>query len=157
MVDPEEAEALHGLEYFGKMVDSSLQLSLLETAHLVQRGLIEVADGRTGRKVSPARVLARAREAQPDFPLRFAVYEDLKARGMVVKTGFKYGAHFRVYAGDPETHHAKYLVHSLPGGHEGMWPEVSRAVRVAHGVRKDLVFGEVGERVQYVKFRRVRP
>jgi tRNA-intron endonuclease len=157
VLDPREAQALHELEFFGKMVGGSLQLSLLETAHLADRKLIEVRDVRTGRVVSPRRAMERAKAVQPDFPLRFAVYQDLKDRGMIVKTGFKYGSHFRVYAGDPENQHAKYLVHSLPESHEGMWPEVSRAVRVAHGVRKDLVFGEVGRKVQYVKFRRVRP
>jgi tRNA-intron endonuclease len=85
------------------------------------------------------------------------VYEDLKARAIVVKTGFKYGSHFRAYEGDPERVHAKYLVHALPAGHKGMWPEVSRAVRLAHGVKKDLLFASVGDQVTYLRLERVRP
>src|SRR5437899_5754787 len=56
-----------------------------------------------------------------------------------------------------ETHHAKYLVHVVPKGHRGAWPEISRAVRLAHGVKKQILFGEVGDGVRYVKLERVRP
>ncbi len=85
------------------------------------------------------------------------MYEDLTARGIVAKTGFKYGAHFRAYEGDPERVHAKYLVHALPDGHRGMWPEVSRAVRLAHGVKKHLLFAVAGDDVRYLRLERVRP
>src|SRR6266699_1749414 len=98
-----------------------------------------------------------AQAVQPDFELRLRAYEDLIARGVISKTGFKYGSHFRAYEGDPETHHAKYLVHVVPRGHRGAWPEISRAVRLAHGVKKQILFGEVGEGVRYVKLERLRP
>jgi tRNA-intron endonuclease len=89
--------------------------------------------------------------------LRLRAYEDLTARGVIPKTGFKYGSHFRAYEGDPEAHHAKYLVHVVPKGHRGAWPEISRAVRLAHGVKKQILFGEIGDEVRYVKLERVRP
>src|SRR5439155_1587307 len=91
------------------------------------------------------------------FDLRLRAYEDLTGRGVISKTGFKYGSHFRAYEGDPETHHAKYLVHVVPKGHRGAWPEISRAVRLAHGVKKQILFGEVGDGVRYVKLERIRP
>jgi len=76
----------------------------------------------------------------------------------VVKTGFKYGSHFRVYDGDPSSHHSKYLVHAVPFDYKTSWPEISRAVRLAHGVKKDIIFGRVSKtQVDYVRLRRVRP
>ena len=101
--------------------------------------------------------MKEAKAIQPDFDLRLRAYEDLTARGVISKTGFKYGSHFRAYEGDPESHHAKYLVHVVPKGHRGAWPEISRAVRLAHGVKKQILFGEVGSDVRYVKLERVRP
>ncbi len=83
--------------------------------------------------------------------------EDLRARGIIAKTGFKYGSHFRAYDGNPRTHHAKYLVHALPSGYRGMWPEVSRAVRLAHGVKKQLLLGAAGDKITYLQLERVRP
>jgi len=77
---------------------------------------------------------------------------------MVVKTGFKYGTHFRVYEDDPEKTHARYLVHALPEDYSTTWPEMSRAVRLAHGVKKEILFAWVREQgTEYLRLTRVRP
>jgi tRNA-intron endonuclease len=157
VVDEEEAQALHAKGFYGRIVGRRLQLSLIETAHLLKRGAIELRNADTDRRITMPRLLADARRIQPDFDLRLQVYEDLKARGIVAKTGFKYGSHFRAYEGDPDRTHAKYLVHALPARYRGMWPEVSRAVRLAHGVKKSLLFGAAGEPVRYIRLERVRP
>jgi len=157
VLDPEEAKRLHETEFFGKMVGNRLQLSLLETAHLLKRGVIEVRNARTGRKMGLERFMREARKVQPDFDLRLRVYEDLKDRGIVVKTGFKYGSHFRAYVGRPDRDHAKYLVHAFPHNYRGMWPEISRAVRLAHGVKKTILLGRVGNNIRYIRLQRVRP
>ena len=157
VIDEHEAQALHAAGFFGKMIGRRLQLSLLETAYLAKEGFVEVRNGETDRPIRLARLIKEAEAVQPDFELRLRAYEDLIARGVISKTGFKYGSHFRAYEGDPETHHAKYLVHVVPRGHRGAWPEISRAVRLAHGVKKQILFGEVGEDVRYVKLERVRP
>ncbi len=67
----------------------------------------------------------------------------MKGKGLLVKTGFKYGSHFRAYEGDPSKQHARYLVHAVPEDYTAMWPEVSRAVRLAHGVKKEILLGRV--------------
>ena len=157
VIDETQARALHEAGFFGKMIGRRLQLSLLETAFLLKGGFAEVRNAETDRPIGLARLRNEAKAIQPDFDLRLRAYEDLTGRGVISKTGFKYGSHFRAYEGDPETHHAKYLVHVVPKGHRGAWPEISRAVRLAHGVKKQILFGEVGDSVRYVKLERVRP
>ncbi len=157
VIDENEARALHAAGFFGKMIGRRLQLSLLETAYLAKVGIAEVRNAETDRTIKLPRLVKEAEAIQPDFALRLRAYEDLTDRGVIAKTGFKYGSHFRAYEGDPETHHAKYLVHVVPKGHRGAWPEISRAVRLAHGVKKQILFGEVGPDVRYVKLERVRP
>ena len=157
VLDEAEAKRLHDVGFFGKLAGRRLQLSLLETAYLLKAGVIRVRSAATDRPIGLPRLLREAKAVQPDFALRLRAYEDLTARGVISKTGFKYGAHFRAYEGDPEAHHAKYLVHVVPKGHRGAWPEISRAVRLAHGVKKQILFGEVGPEVRYVKLERVRP
>ncbi len=157
VLDETQAKLLHDAGYFGKLVGRRLQLSLLETAYLLKAGLVEVRNAQTDRAIHLSRLVKEAKAIQPDFELRLRAYEDLTARGVISKTGFKYGSHFRAYEGDPEVHHAKYLVHVVPKGHRGAWPEISRAVRLAHGVKKQILFGEVGDGVRYVKLERVRP
>ncbi len=96
-------------------------------------------------------------ETQDEFDLRLRTYHDLKKRGLVVKTGFKYGAHFRVYEKSPDDCHARYLVHAVPASKVTMWPEISRTVRLSGGVKKDILFSRIGDSIQYLEFKWFRP
>jgi len=159
VVTGEDAHALFELGYYGKLSGEKLQLSFLEAAYLIDTGLLKIRNVKTGRNIGKATFLKLARSRQPDFNERLKAYRDLRGRGMVVKTGFKYGTHFRVYEGDPSNHHARYLMHAVPEGYSSTWPEMSRAVRLAHGVRKEILFSRVTRRhgVQYIQFKRIRP
>ena len=158
VVSGKEAHELYITGFYGKPSSGSLQLSFLEAAYLMGRGVLALKNARTGKKVSQRELLRIARDRQDEFDERFRAYSDLRDRGRVVKTGFKYGTHFRVYQGDPSSTHARYLMHAVPEDHTTTWPELSRAVRLAHGVRKDILFSRVlGKGMEYVQFRRVRP
>ena len=139
VTDVDERRALFAEGYFGRDVGLAHQLSLPEAVYLAaaQRLHVSTADGRA----LPADELAqRAASLEPEFPLRLALYRALRRRGLVVKTGFKFGTHFRVYTGAPDEEHAPYLVHALPADRRVAWPEVAGFVRLAHGVRKRLFF-----------------
>jgi len=138
---------------FGNAVGPVRWLSLVEAAWLAGRGLA-VRDAVTGRALSAEGLRALAEKSQSDFPLRYRAYDALRKAGLVPKTGFKFGTHFRVYRGDPATDHAPFLVHALTEGASRPWPEVSGPVRLAHGVRKRLVF-RVGD--DWLELRRARP
>ena len=157
--DAKSIDALHGGGHnFGKLTGSVLQLSLIETAFLVELGALKLTDAKTDRQVTLAALKKRARAVQPDFDLRLDAFKDLKGKGMIVKTGFKYGSHFRAYEGDQEKQHARYLIHAVPEDYKAMWPEVSRAVRLAHGVKKEILLGKVSKKeVEYVSLSRYRP
>jgi tRNA-intron endonuclease len=159
VLDEQEAEALHDVFYYGKMVGKKLELSLLETAYLMEKGILETLNLKTNKGIGLKRLVTEATKIQPDFKLRFAVFKDLRDKNIIVKTGFKYGSHFRAYDKSPDDHHAKYLVHAFPHSFKGMWPEVSRAVRLAHGVKKDILFGAVNRSTvtEYLRLQRVKP
>jgi tRNA-intron endonuclease len=145
--------------HYGRRSGKALQLSLIEAAHLEEEGALKPVSAKTGRPVSHASLMRSGRAAQPDFELRLKAYRDLRRRGLVVRTGFKYGTHFRLYDKDPESSHARYLLHAVPKGYSGGWPEVSRAVRLAHGVRKEMLLARVGpgSDIVYLKLGRTRP
>ena len=156
--DLEAAGALAPPGHLGRRLGDMHQLSLIESAHLLETGHLTLKDAGTGQPLDDEAFMARVRERRPDFDLRFKVYRDLRENGLVVKTGFKYGTHFRAYDRDPDTEHAKFLIHAVPRDLETSWPELSRAVRLAHGVRKEMVFGAADAKgVEYLKLRRVRP
>ncbi len=131
---------------------------MIEAAYLMEQGRLEIYTIVSGRKVPLDRFKKRALKFQQDFDLRLRAYKDLRSRGLVVKTGFKYGSHFRVYEDDPERSHARWLVHAVPEDYETIWPEMSRAVRLAHGVKKEILFAWVKEdSTEYMCLSRVRP
>jgi tRNA-intron endonuclease len=143
--------------HYGRPAGKALQLSLLEAAYLEEKGALELTNARTGKPVTRAALLKKARR-QLDFDIRLRVYRDLREKGLVVRTGFKYGTHFRMYDADPASSHAKYLLHAVPEKFTSTWPEMSRAVRLAHGVRKELLLARVGKGdVIYIKLGRMRP
>ncbi len=159
VLDPAAVDALgHQLAY-GSRVGERLELSLLESAYLVREGQLAIRDAKSGRPVPIERLEARARRLDPRFPERLAAYRDLRGRRLVVKTGFKYGAHFRAYPRNPEHAHARYLVQALPERHVASWPEVAGAVRVAQGVRKEFLVASVSREasVHFLSLERIRP
>ncbi|MHB8604141.1 MAG: tRNA-intron lyase [Thermoplasmatota archaeon] len=147
------AEALAREWHAGHDIGPGLQLSLAETLHAMEEAGLRVntAEG-ASLKLDGFRALARG--IQSDFDLRYGVYRDLVARGLVVKTGFKYGTHFRAYRGRVEEAHAPFLVHALAPGREVAWSEVAGFVRLAHGVRKDIFFASDGS---YLRLSRTKP
>lgn len=171
--DDENAAKLLGGEWIGRPVAGGLQLSLVESAHLLERGLLDLRPaaeprgpatrelgfrgGDGAKPMSGGRFSKLAGQVQPDLDLRLKAYDDLKKRGLVVKTGFKFGAHFRAYTKSPGRTHAQYLVHAVEGGEPTTWPELARAVRLAHSVRKELLFALVGKGVEYLRLARLRP
>jgi len=158
VTDPAAIASLTENGFFGKNIGPYLQLSLIESVYLMENGVCTIRRFSTGRKLSLKGLMRLAKQVQPDFPLRLEVYRDLKQKCLITKTGFKYGTHFRAYEGDPEKHHARYLIHCFEPRHRGLWPEMSRAVRLAHGVRKEILFARVAEEeIDYLQLMRRRP
>jgi len=91
--------------------------------------------------------------------LRDLVYRDLLSRGYLVKTGFKYGTHFRVYTSGDIDDHSDLLVHCVDGGHMFTWEELSRAIRLSNSVRKKMLFAFDGDNevVNYLMLGWTRP
>jgi tRNA-intron endonuclease len=156
--DAAAAELLgKGLAY-GSRIGRRLELSLLEAAHLTGIRQLTLKDAKSRRPVPLEKFRLRARKIDPRFEERLAAYAHLRGRQLVVKTGFKYGAHFRAYPKNPEQVHARFLIQAVPEAHVAPWPEIAGAVRVAQGVRKELILAGVGEKeVRYLSLERIRP
>jgi len=141
-------------------VEGALQLSLVEAAALAADGVLSLsasvaaaggstdgdgtAVGDDAEHDGPAAVVARGRDVEGDrFDRRLAVYKRLRNADCVPKTGFKFGADFRTYL-DVETvddlPHSEHLVRVVEPSHRFSPRELSLDVRLAGGVRKEMVF-----------------
>ena len=159
--DEQDAVRLYRAGFYGKLTDGKmLQLSLLECAYLMRFGL-PVEDGATNKQFTALEFARRAEAIEPEFTMKLNVYTDLRDRGLVVKTGFKFGSHFRAYEQVDDVDkipHSKYLVHAIPEDFVVMLPEMSRAIRLAHGVHKRMVFAYCREEsLEYLDIGRSKP
>jgi tRNA-intron endonuclease len=157
--DAEASSRLFEHGFYGKPVGERLQLSLVESAYLLEKGLIRLMD-RSGCAMNLEGLKARARQIENDFDLKYRVYRDLREHSLVVKTGFKFGTHFRVYKkveGPNKVPHSEYLVHTVAEDHTFLPPMLSRAVRLAHSVRKQMVFAFPEDGVRYLEIKRLKP
>jgi tRNA-intron endonuclease, archaea type len=157
--DPMGVEELGKGVAYGSRVGNRLELSLIEAAYLVETNQVELKDARSRRSVPLATLVRRARRIDSRFFERLGAYRALRERHLVVKTGFKYGAHFRAYPRSPEHAHARYLVQAVPESHVTTWPEIAGGVRVAQGVRKEFLVASVSPaaEVRYLSLERIRP
>ncbi|TMT80349.1 tRNA-intron lyase [Haloterrigena sp. H1] len=129
-------QPLEGREYD----EPTLQCSLLEAAYLAERGAIDL---------DPETVRERGREVEGErFDRRLTVYTELRDRNVVPKTGYKFGADFRTYA-DVESvenlGHSELLVRVHPADYVFEPRDLALDVRLAHGVRKTMVFALVDD------------
>ncbi|MFB6146424.1 MAG: tRNA-intron lyase [Halobacteriaceae archaeon] len=100
-----------------------------------------------GEDAAGSAVLRLGRMLEGDrFDRRLVAYRTLRGRGLVPKTGFKFGADFRVYGtveSVTDLPHAEALVRVVPGDHEFDLRSLALDVRLAHGVRKQMLFARV--------------
>ncbi len=143
--DAEFAVKLFKNNFYGKLTkENRLLLSLVETAYLMTRNRVELENTRgTHAKLSFVQFIDYAGTIETDFFDKYLVYSDLKAKGLRVKTGFKFGSHFRAYKVTKQKH-SLYLVHVLPRDHVFFMSGMARAVRLAHGVKKRMIFAFKG-------------
>ncbi len=156
----EDSKKLFNKEFFGKTLDEKgLQLSMIESVYLMDKGSLEIKDISDKNNISVRDLKEYSKKTQIDFNILYKVFKDLKQRGFIIKTGFKFGVHFRAYSDLPDKTHAEYLIHILKHEKELIWTEISRAVRLAHSVNKLLVFAVTYNKkdFEYISFYRCRP
>lgn len=144
IVQHQHAHNLYNKRYFGNLTDEGLELSFIEALYLLEKEKIEIFD-KNGETVTASDMYTIIREKQ--IFSHYLVYKDLRIRGYIVKTGFKYGSDFRIYerGHSPGDGHSNYLIKILSEEQEIKVRDFSSYVRVAHGVRKNLLLAVVDD------------
>jgi len=145
-----------------------LELEIIEALYLLEKGKLKVfVKEKKKKSVEFKDLIELATKNINQFHPQFMVYRDLRERGYLVKTGFKFGAHFRVYErgvklvrGPKAPHeHTKFVIHAVPEESAFSLPEMSRAVRLAHNIRANFVWAVVDKEgdVTYYEITRITP
>jgi tRNA-intron endonuclease len=123
------------------------KLDIFETIFLLRHGKMRL------KNCSLKDVESAANKRISFFDDLYLVYEDWRKRGYVLKTGFKFGTHFRIYfpgASPVKTEekwmHSKHVIHVFPRKHKQIISEWARAIRVAHSVKKTFILAIPGKK-----------
>ena len=156
----DEAKSLYDQSRFGEVDRDKVYYSLVEGLYLLEKGRMDVYDGRN-KKLKFDEYVRKVRRVEPEFWIRYCVFKDMRNRGYIVKTALKFGADFRVYdrGVKPGEDHAKWILYPVHEGNVFSWYEFSAKNRVAHSTRKNLLIGIVDEEndVTYYNIAWIRP
>lgn len=153
--DPVASETLHNNGFYGKPLDQKrLQLSLVEGGYLLSEGVLHIDSTKSDEILGIKDFVEKASSIEKEFYLKFIAYSDLRRRGFVPKTGFKFGTHFRVYRevqSPSNIPHSEFLIHAIPHDYEFSLPVMSRAIRLSNSVRKNMLYAvQNGKNIEYI-------
>lgn len=136
---------------FGTWFDEwRLVLSPLETLYLMKKDLLKISGEKSEKEI-------RDTLAEEDSELlsKMTVYESLRDSFYIPRTAYKFGHHFRVYS--ERSSHSAMLVHVIAEGSGMPMSRISRSVRLAHSVRKKMLFACVEQNnIEYIEFARIK-
>jgi tRNA-intron endonuclease len=156
--DEKTGQHLFNTHWFGQLGvyrqerGSLLRLDFMETIFLSKQAGLKVVDATTDKPIAGDDILEQVSKKREYAKRLYEVYEDWRLRGYVVKTGFKFGSHFRIYFpgaspalspsrqdSDKEWIHSRHVLHVFPKEQKLLVSEWARAVRVAHSVKKTFL------------------
>jgi len=145
---------------FGEKKEKELILDLKEALVLSDKGTIEIEDAK-GNAFDFDELLKYASGKEKNFYTKFLVYEDLRTRGFVVKTGFKFGFDFRVYPRGKKMGeaHTQWVVAAVTQDDKFTMPELSRMVRLSGNIRAKILLAVVDSEddINYYEIDRITP
>ncbi|MEW5996459.1 MAG: tRNA-intron lyase [Candidatus Micrarchaeota archaeon] len=157
-IDSPEGKKLYEEGWFGQFgtykaahKGKITKLDAFETLYLLKKGILAVPDS------SFKKILSHAERRIHFFQEMYEVYEDWREKGFVVKTGFKFGSHFRIYfpGASPvkggEWAHSKHVLHVFPRKSKLLISEWSRAIRLAHSVKKTFILAVPGKKAKPIR------
>lgn len=122
------------------------KLDVYESLFLIDHGVLKIEN------ISRQQLIDKATARRKDFMKLYEVYKDWREKGYVIKTGFKFGTHFRLYFPgarpikneNKDWVHSKHVVHVFPKDSKLLISEWARVIRVAHSVRKTFILAVPG-------------
>ena len=161
--DPKQGRRLYALGFYGKPLgipkpktpnfEAPLILDLMEGLYLVEKGELHVYMGPEKKPVTAEELMQVAERLHKDFRQKYAVYKELRDKGLVVTSGIKYGCDFMVYKQGPGLEHAPYMLTVKNSDNEITATEIVKAGRLATTVRKRFIIAIPEKKTQYIMFK----
>lgn len=137
---------------YGVQEGDVLLLTFCETLYLVEKGILEVEDGREEKR--GFQNLLQCYEALDNEAwVKYLAYRDLRSRGYVVREGFGSGVDFRVYErGEYTKDTAKYLILSIQEGKPISLQDLTTVLQQSRSLKKELILAVMNRRGEVVYY-----
>jgi|SRR3989344_2573768 len=141
----EQAFSLLQKSNFGERVASKVEYSPSEALFLYQDKKAQAYAG--SNPLSEDQLLSKLKKIDKKIETKYAVYNDLRKKGYILKTALKFGAEFRVYnkGKRPGKDHAEWLLDTIQANNKINWHDFAAKNRVAHSTKKKLLIAIVDE------------
>ncbi len=152
IVDNEDGKRIYFDHWFGQYGTYKLsergilnKLDIYETIYLMENKILTI------KNFTKEQIIGFAAKRRSDFIKLYLVYKDWRNNGYIIKTGFKFGTHFRIYfpgakpIKDDKWMHSKHVIQVFPRDTKLLISEWARAIRVAHSVRKTFILAIPGK------------
>jgi len=146
---------------FGEAKDKELVLDLFEALYLVEKEKVHIEEVKGTKPISEEELVKYSSKKIKNFYIKYQVFRDLRERGFVVKTGFKFGFDFRVYprGKKPGEAHSQWCINVTSQDDKYNFIEMSRMVRLASNLKTKLLNAVVDSEneINYYEVVRVTP
>jgi tRNA-intron endonuclease len=150
--EPGDIERLSSRGY-GVSEDQNLTLSFYEALFLLSKGIIEIKDKKTKKKIDFQTLLQLYQSFEKNAWVKYLIYRDLRSRGYVAREGFGLGIDFRVYErGEYGKETAIYLIFGIQEGQPVSVEELARALKYVQSLKKKLVLAVLNRRGEVVYY-----
>lgn len=125
--------------FFGERVNEKIIYSLPEAFFLFKNKKMKVIQNK--KELSEEEIIKKFSRIDKNFNLKYKVFENLRKKGMILKSGIKYGSDFSVYekGKKPGKNHSSWLLSVEPFSKKINWQEFILKNRVANSTKKKII------------------
>ncbi len=138
---------------YGVSENGGLTLTFYEALFLLSKGIIEIKDKKSKKKIDFEALLQRYQSFEKNAWVKYLIYRDLRSRGYVAREGFGLGIDFRVYErGEYGKEAATYLIFGVQEGQPVSVKDLTRALTHVQSLKKKLVLAVLNRRGEVVYY-----
>ncbi|MCR4327387.1 MAG: tRNA-intron lyase [Nanoarchaeota archaeon] len=125
--------------FFGEMKNEKVFYSLSEGMFLMKNKGMNILANK--KNLSDSESFKKFSKIEKNFEIKFRVYDEMRKKGFILKSGIKYGADFSVYAKGkkPGKDHSEWLLSIKDHSKKYSWEEFILKNRVANSTKKKVL------------------
>ncbi|NCO17936.1 tRNA-intron lyase [Candidatus Pacearchaeota archaeon CG09_land_8_20_14_0_10_30_9] len=154
-----KAYTLSKENFFGELTSGKVIYSLQEGFFLFKNKEMGILQNK--KNLNENEVLKKFLKIDKEFSSKYQVFESLRKKGLILKSGIKYGADFSVYekGKKPGKDHSSFLLSVEPFSKKVNWEKFILKNRVANSTKKKVLLAIQDEegnilyyRIDWIKF-----